>query len=120
VNVLEWMDETGDRSIDWDPDDSEGVEIARVQFEALRQAGYLLFTVTEAAEFDPAAGKLVVRVASAPDVEPATSPEPDEPVDLGRQVEAKPRRGRVKSGVQATGFDPKAKRTVAARRMRGG
>ena len=110
MNVLQVLGRSGHTQIEWEPDDEAATEAARREFEALKAAGFLLFVVTEATEFPADAGKVTAQLASAPDVEPAKTPEPVEGVKLSR--------GRT--GKQTRSFQPKAKRTVAVAPMRGG
>jgi hypothetical protein len=96
--VMEILDpEHGHIVVSWDPDNESEVAAARVQFEQLRQAGWLMFQTVS--EFDPQCQPLEARLGIAPSDAPA---EPELPVQTDGP------------------FRPRARRTVAARPMRGG
>lgn len=111
VCVLEILGEQGHTSITWNPDNPDEVEHARQEFQKLKDAGFLLFTIDEVDDLPVEAGRVMAELISAPAVVPATSPEP---------VSLPPKKGRQRKGTQAAAFVPTAPRTVAVRPMRGG
>lgn len=88
---MEVLDHTGHLTLSWDPDDQASVERAQQEFERLRAAGYAFFVSTE-----PDAGQ-VKRLKPQALSEPGW-------LDV--------RAARV--------FEPRARRQVAVRPMRGG
>jgi len=113
MNTLEILGQTGHTTVEWDPANETEVATAKAEFEKLRDAGFLLFVVEEVSAFPEGAGRLEARLVSGPPAVAATAPEPG--VDLPAKRPGRPRRG-----AQTREFDPKAKRTVAVRPMRGG
>lgn len=61
------MDHTGDTKTIWDADNADEVEVAREQFDRLREKGYSAFRVDKKGEkgapmkeFDPTAEKMIL------------------------------------------------------------
>lgn len=66
-NVMSILDMTGDTKVIWDPKSPVEVEAARQQFNTLKAAGYLAFSVKKDGEkgvrikeFDPEAEKIIM------------------------------------------------------------
>jgi len=110
---LKVLGASGHIEMTWDCDDEEAVAQARAEFNRLREAGYLLFTVREErTEFDPADRRLEVTLVAAGPVVPATAPAPE-------AAEKPKRSGLRRIGTQTKQFDAKAS-TVAVPAFRGG
>jgi hypothetical protein len=111
AHTITVLSSDGDYTIAWDPAKEDEVALAREQFERLSSKGYMIFTLSEAKEFDPLGGRFEVRLVTAPPAVPAATPS------------TRPRPGRglagAKGEVVAT-FQPEAKRSVGVPRMRGG
>jgi hypothetical protein len=67
MGELAVMDRTGDTKTIWDPDNQAETDAAREQFDKLRKAGHLAYTVdekgkkgTQIHKFDPKAGKIIL------------------------------------------------------------
>lgn len=112
MNALEYLSPSGHIRLEWDPANETEVADAKAEFDRLKQAGYVFYSVpVEVREFAEAAtGELTVTPADR-DEAPAA-------------VEEKPRRrfgGRRK---QPEGpvkeFNAKSERTVGVPPMRGG
>ena len=61
------LDGTGDTKVIWDPHNSDEVEAAKAQFDALRKKGFLAYTVNKKGDkgevitkFDPDAEKIIL------------------------------------------------------------
>ncbi len=120
MGSLEVLGASGDVTVSWDPADPASVERARAEYDRLRAAGYLMFTVRRRADaFDPAAGALDVELTAGPPETPASSPTPP-------LAAVRPRRGRAlrrypgEYAEQSRALDPMAERVVAVPPMLGG
>jgi hypothetical protein len=111
MHTITVLDQSGDYTIAWDPSKDDEVSMAHEQFDQLRAKGYMLFTLTEAREFDPLGGRFEVRMVGSPVVALATSP----------TKKARGPRGLGKAKGEMIGsFVPEAALTVAVPAMRGG
>jgi hypothetical protein len=142
-NSLDILGPEGHTSITWDPDNEAEVAEARQEFDRLKAAGYLLFEVTEERTdtFRPGAGRIDAKIVAAPALVPAAKPDPygasgatctrtrgteyvciGKPNHRGRHMWRKrSERPRMPATAQQSAeLNPKAKRTVAVRPMRGG
>lgn len=118
MGFLAVMGSPGDVRTEWDPENPDEIEAVRLQFDALKNKGYLMFAVHDDKKgalydaFAPLLGKAIF----AKQIEPAVEAIPAEPGPGAQKVKAdeKPPEGKLDK------FDPKAEKIVATPPARGG
>lgn len=104
TGILEIPDETGHVTLSWDSEDPAEVDKVRAEFDRLKAAGYAFFTTSDETGYEVAA--LGAGIAKAG-------------VLNARLV--RPEALRVEPELTSTReFNPKKRRTIAVRPMRGG